>query len=111
MRAQEAKRWSNISATSLPNASGGDPAVPAVSAIPGSFYVQGGTYSFDTVATTYGTVQLNKVGPDNATLIPVQAATTTNSTTFVTLSPGAYVLTVTGATGLYAALTRCPTGD
>jgi hypothetical protein len=75
----------------------------------GSGGVLGGLYSFETVSTGTGTIQLEKIGADGSTLVPVGASvTTTGSYQTLYLPPGSYSVTITGFTANYASLVRVP---
>jgi hypothetical protein len=100
MRGQESVKFSNISATSAP--------VGSLTPTNTTFPLEGGYYQVDTVATTYGSCQLQGMGPDGATFLNHGAAITTNGFVQLYLAPGQYQLTVSGATALYASITRIP---
>lgn len=106
MRAQQSFQWSNITATAVPTSPPG-----CGNKYSNSFSLNaGGIYQLSAVATTFGTgAQLNAVGPDGATLLPVSSSLTANGGQTLDLPPGAYVLTLTGTfVGFYATLTRLP---
>jgi hypothetical protein len=94
MRAQEGKSWLNISAT------------------PATWRLDyGGMFACEFSATWGGgSVQLNILGPDNATYLPVtSAAWTANGTAVVFIPPGSTLqLVVTTATAVYFRMTRVP---
>jgi hypothetical protein len=94
MRAQEGKSWLNISAT------------PATWR-----FEYGGEFVCEFSATWGGgSVQLNILGPDNVTYLPVTpAAWTANGTALVAIPTGAILqLVVTTATAVYFRMTRLP---
>jgi|ERR1700688_2534238 len=99
MRGTESIKWANIAATAAPTGTGNGQT---------SFPVAGGTYQLSTIAATYGTVNLQAMGADSSTLISLGSAITADGIATYTLAPGLYQLTVSGATALYAALTRVP---
>jgi hypothetical protein len=88
----ESVAFSNISTTTSP------------------FTLKGGTYSFIMRATSYGTtVQLQTLAPDGSTWVNAAANVTADGTnTYSNLPPGQYRINISGATGLFADLTRVP---
>lgn len=108
MRGQESIKWANIAATAAPSS----PSNNGNASAPITFQVEGGQYQLDIVGTTIGSAQINGVGPDGSTLIPHGTQSTTGApvpTQTLLLAPGTYELVVSGATALYASLTRIPT--
>ena len=71
----------------------------------------GGDYILDQICTSYGTVRLERRGPDAMTWIPLvtKTASDTTSGTGVTLGSFAVVrVTVAGTAGCYATFSRVP---
>ena len=75
-----------------------------------TFYINGGLYCLDAIATwSSGSVTVQRVGPDGSTLISTALTLTANGTIQGYLPPGTYQITVTTATAVYASLTSIPT--
>ena len=106
MHATQCFKWGPITGTALPTSPPGV-GTPVSNAFA---VVVGGAYQLACVASTWGTsAQLQQVGPDGATLIPVSAELMANGGTTVDLVPGSYVLTLTGTfVGFYATLANLP---
>lgn len=82
-----------------------------LSATPADFSLMGGVYALDVIGTGFGTVTLQRKGPDDSTFINAATAISANGTSgAISLPPGLYRLTIATTTGVYATLTRIP-GD
>jgi hypothetical protein len=83
-----------------------------VSVSPASFPLIGGNYGVDCIATFGGgSVDLQKVAGDGATLVDVGTATKFTANGYATqqLPPGNYKVTVTTATAVYVDISLIPT--
>lgn len=69
---------------------------------------QGGMYLVEVLAASYGSVQLNKIGPDGSTALTIGSPFTANGGQFLYLAPGDYTLTLGGATVVVAEIVRVP---
>lgn len=78
-----------------------------IAATTAGFVVKGGNYG-QTVVLGGGSVQLQILGPDNTTWLNVGAAVSANGFASLTLVPGQYRFLLTGASGVFAALTSVP---
>lgn len=75
----------------------------------GPFTILGGKYGFSVVDTGTPDANLNILGPDGSTYLPVLAnAVTANGYTPVDLPPGTYEVSVGTGTSLSASLIRIP---
>jgi hypothetical protein len=93
MRSQDGAKWLNIS-TSQP------------------FVVEGGLYALTWNASALTSVSITILSPDGSTQVAVMSPqSTTSGSQLVYLSPGAYTLTLSGATAFYGAISRVPIGD
>jgi hypothetical protein len=91
MPAGEAKKFSNVSATSA------------------AFPLQGGTYQVAVVATFGGgSVGLQMLGPDGSTWLAVHAALTAAGAAVVDIPQGQFRLAITTATAVYASVISVP---
>lgn len=80
-----------------------------INATPDDFELAGGKYGIAVVATWGGgSVQLQKVGPDGSTLLPVMTAFTDDGYVTADIPRGTYQLTIATATGIYASVERIP---
>lgn len=70
-----------------------------------SFTLGGGLYTLAAVAT-WGSLVMNKLGPDGTTFISVSQTQTANGGQTLYLSPGTYQLVATGGSGYYASITQ-----
>lgn len=72
-----------------------------------SFPLLGGHYGIVAMATWGGgNVQLNVLGGDGSTAIPVLPSFTANGYAYLELPPGQYTLVVTTATAAYVSVSR-----
>ena len=55
-----------------------------------NFALKGGTYTIDVIASTFGTVTLQRLGPDGSTFLTAQTAFAANGTATVDLPGGTY---------------------
>ena len=78
------------------------------SATGGSFELTGGIYLLECVASLYGTVTLQTLGPDGVTWLNCATAFSANGTETAYLTRGTYRWLVSGATGVYTLASRCP---
>jgi hypothetical protein len=78
------------------------------SATGGSFELTGGLYLLECVAINYGSVTLQKLGPDATTWLTAATAFTANGTETASLTRGTYRWAVATSTGVYTQLGRCP---
>lgn len=65
-----------------------------ISATPANFYLRGGRYGVEVIGATFGTVTLQKLGPDGSTLLTVLAAFSASGVALVDLTPGYYTYTI-----------------
>ena len=65
-----------------------------ISATPSNFFLNGGRYAVQVKASTYGSVTLQVLGPDDTTLLTALAAFTADGTGIVDLPPGNYTFTI-----------------
>lgn len=82
-----------------------------ISSTPAAFFLAGGKYGVDVVATGSGTVKLQKLAGDGATFVSVSTATdfaTTAGYAVVDLPSGKYTFTIDTFTAVYAELLRIP---
>ena len=84
--------------------------VAAASSPFGAFQLLGGYYAISVIATGFGSVTLQALGPDQATWLTAATAIAANGITYVYLPPGTYRWTAAGVTGLYATVVRIPVG-
>ena len=64
---------------------------PLASGTSSTFTLKGGTYTVDLIASTYGTVTLQRLGPDGSTWITAMTAFAANAAgTSATLPAGTY---------------------
>lgn len=91
MRAIEGYEWLNINAT------------------PANFSLVGGVYCLDVTASNWGTVTLNRLGPDGFALIATSAAqlSANGTTDAMALPAGIYQLTLSASiAAVYASIAR-----
>jgi hypothetical protein len=72
------------------------------------FYLTGGKYAFDVVATGSGSVTLQRLSADGVTQQAAASAVTATGTATYDLPPGSYTVVTTGLTAVYARITRVP---
>jgi hypothetical protein len=86
----DGRSWSNISATTA------------------SFTLNGGEYGITAACASWGggTVQLEVLGPDQATWIAAATALSANGFQVIDLPPGSYQLALTNASAVYASVAR-----
>lgn len=108
MRAPESVLFSNISATTA------------------AFLLIGGKYMVSVVGTSFGTVKLQRVGPDGSTMIDIKqpfdkpdgtggteedlviSVFAANGSKVFDLGPGNYEFVIASTTGVYAEIVRIP---
>jgi hypothetical protein len=91
MRANEAKRFENISATTA------------------DFILMGGTYQIAVVGTGFGSVVMHQVCADGTTGVVTHTALVANGVaTSIQIPPGAYRIVIVTATAVYVVVTRIP---
>jgi hypothetical protein len=73
---EQAHLESNISTTSSP------------------FTLQGGKYAMDVIGTSFGSVTLQRLGPDGSTYVTAATAVVANGAATLDLAPGVYKLTL-----------------
>ena len=74
----------------------------------GSFELTGGIYLLECIASNYGSVTLQKLGPDGVTWLTAATAFTTNGTETAYLTRGTYRWLVSSAIAVYTQLGRVP---
>lgn len=79
-----------------------------ISATPAAFELKGGLYQVDVIGTGFGTVTLQRLGPDGSTPLTAMAAFAANGTAQAYLPPGQYTLAIATTTAVYANITRIP---
>jgi hypothetical protein len=90
-------------------ASGGDGKIFSnISATTASFPLFGGEYGITASCASWGggTVQLEVLGPDQATWIAAATALSANGFQVIDLPPGSYQLALTNASAVYASVAR-----
>lgn len=92
MRAVEGKLFSNIAATTA------------------AFLLTGGKYGVMVVGADFGTVKLQRQGPDGTTYISTSSDSdfSANGMAVVDLPPGLYKFVVASATAVFAQVQRIP---
>lgn len=83
-------------------------AAAAINAL-GNFTLIGGYYALEAIATGFGTITLQALGPDAATWLTV-ATISANGLTYVYLPPGTYRWQAASVTAAYATVSRIPVG-
>jgi hypothetical protein len=78
------------------------------SATGGTFNLTGGIYLVSCIGTGFGTVTLQKLGPDSTTWQTAATAFAASNTETAYLPPGQYRWAVSGASGVYTAVERVP---
>jgi hypothetical protein len=63
-----------------------------ISTTSGTFILQGGKYAMDTIGTSFGSVTLQRLGPDGSTYVTAATAVVANGAATVDLPPGIYKL-------------------
>ena len=63
-----------------------------INATSGTFVLYGGEYAVDVIGSTFGTVTLQRLGPDGSTWLTALTAFAANGTASVDLCPGQYRL-------------------
>lgn len=76
----------------------------------GAFPLIGGYYAIEVVATGFGSVTLQALGPDQVTWLNAATAVVANGITYAYLPQGQYRWTAAAVTGLYASISRIPVG-
>lgn len=79
-----------------------------ISATTAAFALRGGRYNVDVIGTGFGTVTLQRLGPDGSTWLPALANFTANGTQLADLASGSYRFAIVTATAVYAAVVRIP---
>lgn len=83
----------------------------------------GGVYAVDVIGSNYGTVKIQKLGPDSSTLIDLKApfdnagaeqddvigTFAANGSKNLMLSPGVYEIVIASATAVSVTIARCST--
>jgi hypothetical protein len=88
MTAGSNNRLENISATSAP------------------FSLVGGLYSIAVTGSDFGTVSLERLGPNGNSWLKAIVDFTANGISTAYLAPGSYRVAIASATGVYADITR-----
>jgi hypothetical protein len=70
--------------------SGQNQAFSNINATTSSFQLYGGEYAVDVIGSTFGTVTLQRLGPDGSTWLTALTAFAANGTATVDLPPGQY---------------------
>jgi hypothetical protein len=73
-----------------------------------TFFLTGGKYVLDVIATGAGSVTVQRLGPDGATQIATALTLTASGAVTGDLPPGSYTVVTTGLTAVYARITRVP---
>lgn len=76
-----------------------------IAATPAQFTLRGGQYAVTVHAGVWGTVTLQRLAADGATLVTCLTAFSADGYATVNLPSGTYSLTIAGATGVYADVT------
>lgn len=84
-------------------------AAAAINAL-SSFYLLGGYYALSAIATGYGSITLQQLGPDGLTKLTAAPAIVANGITYVYLPPGTYNWSAVSVTAAYATIVRIPVG-
>ncbi len=63
-----------------------------ISATTGTFILQGGKYAMDVIGTSFGSVTLQRLGPDGSTYVTAATAVVANGAATLDLPPGLYKL-------------------
>ncbi len=79
-----------------------------ISADTSNFQLLGGKYMFEVIGTGFGTVTLQKLGPDGTTYLSVSSALAANGGAVLDLPPGQYKVAITTTTAVYASISRIP---
>jgi hypothetical protein len=65
-----------------------------IAATTATFFLKGGTYQMSVVGATFGTVTLQRLGPDGSTYLTAATAVAANGIANVTLARGTYRLAI-----------------
>jgi hypothetical protein len=65
-----------------------------IAATTSAFPLKGGTYTVDVIGSTFGTVTLQRLGPDASTYLTALTAFAANGSANVTLPPGQYKVAI-----------------
>ncbi len=75
-----------------------------ISATTAAFKLDGGLYGVSVIATGFGTVTLQALGPDGATWLTPLTAFSANGFATAYLAPGQYRFAIASATAVYASI-------